>query len=67
MAPFELPEIVLTGVKEKIEALSLQGIGIHLGVPGRLMCVVGDRLYLGTANGNLSVYSAVGPAGISQH
>ena len=28
MAPFEPPESVLTGFKERIEALSLQGIGI---------------------------------------
>ncbi|KAH9998803.1 hypothetical protein BJV74DRAFT_883060 [Russula compacta] len=46
MAPFEPPEIVLTGLKEKIETLSFQG----------------DRLYIGTANGNLSVYSVVSPA-----
>ncbi|KAF8486196.1 hypothetical protein DFH94DRAFT_623079 [Russula ochroleuca] len=46
MAPFEPPECVLTGFKERIEALSLQG----------------DRLYVGTATGNLSVYSVVSPA-----
>lgn len=45
MAPFEPPESVLTGFKERIEALSLQG----------------DRLYVGTAIGNLSVYSVDSP------
>ncbi|KAN0132921.1 hypothetical protein V8E53_009286 [Lactarius tabidus] len=41
MAPFEPPEVVLTGFKDKIEAITLQG----------------DRLYVGTSTGNLSVYS----------
>jgi hypothetical protein len=27
MAPFEPPDIVLTGLKERVEALSLQGTG----------------------------------------
>ncbi|KAH9177407.1 hypothetical protein EDB89DRAFT_1542390 [Lactarius sanguifluus] len=44
MAPFEPPEVVLTGFKERIEALTLHG----------------DRLYIGTASGNLAVYSIAG-------
>lgn len=28
MAPFEPPEVVLTGFKDKIEALTLQGISV---------------------------------------
>jgi hypothetical protein len=32
-------------------------------VPTLLTCDVGNRLYIGTGNGNLSVYSVVGPAG----
>jgi hypothetical protein len=32
-------------------------------VPTPLTCDVGDRLYIGTANGSLSVYSVVGTAG----
>ncbi|KAI0303616.1 CNH domain-containing protein [Multifurca ochricompacta] len=46
MAPFEPPEVVLTGFKERVEAFAIQG----------------DNLYIGTANGNLSVYSIVDPA-----
>jgi hypothetical protein len=63
MPPFEPPEVLLTGFKDKIEALSLQGISIELLVPTLLTCDVGNRLYIGTGNGNLSVYSVVGPAG----
>ncbi|KAI0267682.1 hypothetical protein BC834DRAFT_923439 [Gloeopeniophorella convolvens] len=46
MAPFEPPEIVLSGLKERIESLTVQG----------------DRLYLGTATGSLHVYSIADPA-----
>ena len=66
MAPFEPPESVLTGFKERIEALSFQGINpIRLACPADL-CEVGDRLYVGTAYGTLSVYSVETPAGIYQ-
>ncbi|KAH7873389.1 uncharacterized protein C8R40DRAFT_1161652 [Lentinula edodes] len=41
MAPFLPPKIVLSGFKEKIDSLLVQG----------------DRTYLGTATGNLHVYS----------
>ncbi|KAF8333851.1 hypothetical protein F5887DRAFT_991627 [Amanita rubescens] len=41
MAPFDAPKVVLSGIKEKIDSLVLQD----------------DRLYLGTATGNLHVYS----------
>ncbi|KAJ7760728.1 hypothetical protein DFH07DRAFT_430267 [Mycena maculata] len=40
MAPFELPTAVVSGFKDKIESLTVQG----------------DRLYVGTATGNLSIY-----------
>jgi len=63
MAPFEAPEVVSTGLKERIESLSLQGTVAQLGVPSQLICYVGDHLYLGTANGNLSVYGVVNSAG----
>ncbi|KAE9401526.1 hypothetical protein BT96DRAFT_956547 [Gymnopus androsaceus JB14] len=41
MAPFLNPKVVLSGFKEKIESLLVQG----------------DRIYIGTATGNLHVYS----------
>ncbi|EGN98719.1 hypothetical protein SERLA73DRAFT_168336 [Serpula lacrymans var. lacrymans S7.3] len=41
MAPFDSPSIVLSGFRERAEALHVQG----------------DRLYVGTATGNLHVYS----------
>ncbi|KAJ3775239.1 hypothetical protein FB446DRAFT_417887 [Lentinula raphanica] len=41
MAPFLSPKVVLSGLKEKIDSLLVQG----------------DRIYLGTALGNLHVYS----------
>jgi hypothetical protein len=68
MAPFEPPESVLTGFKERIEALSLQGISIQ-SVNARTadLCEEGDRLYVGTAIGSLSVYSIDSPAGRFRH
>jgi hypothetical protein len=37
---------------------------VKSGVTAQLLiCDVGDRLYIGTANGNLSVYSVDNPAG----
>ncbi|KAJ7123344.1 vacuolar sorting protein 39 domain 2-domain-containing protein [Mycena filopes] len=41
MAPFELPRAVVSGLKERIECLTVQG----------------DRLYVGTATGTLHIYS----------
>ncbi|KAJ6577458.1 hypothetical protein B0H19DRAFT_1120042 [Mycena capillaripes] len=40
MAPFEFPKAVVSGLKDKIESLSVQG----------------DRLYVGTATGSLNIY-----------
>ncbi|KAJ7650763.1 hypothetical protein FB45DRAFT_25587 [Roridomyces roridus] len=40
MAPFEIPTPVVSGLKDKIESLTVQG----------------DRLYVGTATGNLAIY-----------
>ncbi|KAJ7911467.1 hypothetical protein B0H13DRAFT_2660518 [Mycena leptocephala] len=40
MAPFEFPKTVVSGFKDKIESLTVQG----------------DRLYVGTATGNLNIY-----------
>ncbi|KAK0495160.1 hypothetical protein EDD18DRAFT_1170925 [Armillaria luteobubalina] len=40
MAPFSDPKTVITGIKEKVESLTVQG----------------DRLYVGTALGNLLIY-----------
>lgn len=68
MAPFEPPESVLTGFKERIEALSLQGISFSVGYARTAdLCEEGDRLYVGTAIGSLSVYSIDNPAGRFQH
>jgi hypothetical protein len=39
MAPFEPPESVLTGFKERIEALSLQGISVQSVTLAQLICV----------------------------
>ncbi|KAJ7717681.1 vacuolar sorting protein 39 domain 2-domain-containing protein [Mycena metata] len=44
MAPFELPKAIVSGFKDKIECLAVQG----------------DRLYVGTATGNLHIYSIDG-------
>ncbi|KAJ7284535.1 hypothetical protein C8J57DRAFT_1669706 [Mycena rebaudengoi] len=41
MAPFESPKVVVSGFKDKIESLTT---------------VQGDRLYIGTASGNLCIY-----------
>ncbi|KAG6840674.1 hypothetical protein C0991_005179 [Blastosporella zonata] len=41
MAPFVLPTPIITGFKEKIDALAIQG----------------DRLYVGTSTGNLHIYN----------
>jgi hypothetical protein len=67
MAPFEPPESVITGFKERIEALSIQGIGIQSITHTADLCKEGDRLYVGTAIGNLSVYSVDIPTGRFQH
>ncbi|KAJ6608678.1 hypothetical protein B0H10DRAFT_516741 [Mycena sp. CBHHK59/15] len=40
MAPFEPPTVVVSGLKDKIESLTVQG----------------DRLYIGTATGSLNIY-----------
>ncbi|KAK2460159.1 hypothetical protein APHAL10511_007838 [Amanita phalloides] len=40
MAPFDVPRVVLSGFKDKVDSLALQD----------------DRLFLGTATGNLHVY-----------
>jgi hypothetical protein len=63
MAPFEPPDIVLTGLKERVESLCVQGASSQSDVAAQLICDVGDRLYIGTANGNLSVYSVISTAG----
>ncbi|KAJ3506301.1 hypothetical protein NMY22_g17296 [Coprinellus aureogranulatus] len=41
MAPFEAPEVIATGIKEKIDSLLVQA----------------DRLYLGSSTGSLHIYS----------
>ncbi|KAG7444850.1 uncharacterized protein BT62DRAFT_970791 [Guyanagaster necrorhizus] len=45
MAPFSDPKTVITGIKERVESITVQG----------------DRLYVGTALGNLRIY------GIDEH
>ncbi|KAJ7039656.1 hypothetical protein C8F04DRAFT_1086112 [Mycena alexandri] len=50
MAPFELPKAVVSGFKDKIECLTVQG----------------DRLYVGTATGNLHIYSVNGDVEVGE-
>jgi hypothetical protein len=63
MAPFEPPDIVLTGLKERVDSLSLQGTVSQSGMAAQLTCDTGDRLYVGTAAGTLSVYSVTSSSG----
>lgn len=58
MAPFDTPTAVLSGFKERPESLLVQG-NSHL--PGMhrtplLTGFQGDRLYIGTAIGNIHTY-----------
>src|ERR1700722_1135545 len=60
MAPFSLPKAVVKAFKEKIDALTVQGM-LHSRC--RLLCLIGgtgDRLYVGTSTGNLHIYEGVG-------
>jgi hypothetical protein len=58
MAPFDHPKVVLSGLKEKIDSLVLQGLFYSFRSCGPLTYVrIDDKLYLGTATGNLHVYS----------
>lgn len=67
MAPFVPPNTILSGFKERIESLLVQGKRIHLYTFAYetntndccILCHVlhlGDKLYVGTATGNLHVY-----------
>ncbi|KAJ7236270.1 hypothetical protein B0H12DRAFT_1026995 [Mycena haematopus] len=48
MAPFEFPRVVVSKFKDKIESLAVQGKDPF--------DPFGDRLYIGTATGNLNIY-----------
>jgi hypothetical protein len=56
MAPFELPNAIISGFKEKAEALVVQGMYFEPFHIDRADQLVGDRLYVGTSTGNLHIY-----------
>ncbi|KAJ6570100.1 hypothetical protein DFH09DRAFT_1465283 [Mycena vulgaris] len=57
MAPFEPPTAVVSGFREKIESLTVQGKDLsRSSSPGASPDELGDRLYVGTSTGNLSIY-----------
>ena len=64
MGPFNAPEIVLDGFKERPEALTVQGMSVPsaLAAQGVDSVTSYDKLFVGTSTGNLHVY-AYGEAG----
>ena len=61
MKPFCDPVAVVGGLKERIESLSVHGtkcflIASHSQMP-RAHRALGERLFLGTASGNLQIYN----------
>jgi hypothetical protein len=57
MGPFVIPKTAaVTGLKEKIDSLTVQGTENALLV-SVLIQATGDRLYVGTSTGNLYIYS----------
>ena len=60
MAPFESPNVIVSGFKEKAEALVVQGVYLEPALSCQDLSdndFAGDRLYVGTSTGNLYVYS----------
>ena len=59
MPPFSTPKIVLAGLKEKFDSLTVQGKNeLHMNFFLKLIVIIiGDRLYLGSSTGTLNVYS----------
>lgn len=58
MAPFEPPNAIVSGFKEKAEALVVQGMSFRPRLHNvKANTYLGDRLYVGTSIGNLHVYS----------
>lgn len=58
MPPFEHPNIIVSGFKEKAEAFVVQGRFSMFAVIGPYLTEFpGDRLYVGTSVGNLHIYS----------
>jgi Vam6/Vps39-like protein vacuolar protein sorting-associated protein 39 len=67
MAPFEPPGAIVSGFKEKAEALVVQGmhfVRFHLHMADRF---IGDRLYIGTSTGNLHIYGIDESPSMSDH
>lgn len=59
MAPFVPPNVILSGFKERIESLLVQGMCKHLctsAYRANTLVLSGDKLYIGTAIGNLHIY-----------
>ena len=59
MPPFTIPKIVLAGLKEKVDSLTVQGrdenaYGCRYEL---IVIIIADRLYLGSSTGALNVYS----------
>jgi Vam6/Vps39-like protein vacuolar protein sorting-associated protein 39 len=67
MASFLTPKAVVTGFKERVESLTVQGMSSHtpFSVRGLDRKSVGDRLYLGTATGSLYIYGIDESFGVS--
>lgn len=59
MAPFEAPEVIATGIKEKIDSLLVQGWTglVFRNMSIELLLPLADRLYLGSSTGTLHIYS----------
>lgn len=59
MAPFASPQSVVSGFKERVEAVTVQGAlgGFAFKQITHACIYSGGKLYLGTAVGNLHVYN----------
>lgn len=58
MAPFFSPVPVVTGLKERVESLTVQGLSRapHARKEYELTPTTGDKLYAGTSTGSILVY-----------
>jgi len=57
MPPFLTPKIVISGLKERFESLTIQGEAHRDAVVFIINpAFVADRLYLGSSTGNLHIY-----------
>jgi len=57
MPPFSTPKIVISGLKERFESLTIQGEAHRAAVVFMInLAFAADRLYLGSSTGNLHIY-----------